>query len=34
MLEVAIYSLQKVRAREEDETLDPDYHREAVVAQD
>lgn len=33
MLEVAIYSLQKVRAREEDETLDPDY-REAVVAQD
>mgnify|MGYP003369513966 FL=1 len=24
MLEVAIYSLQKVRAREEDETLDPD----------
>lgn len=33
MLEVAIYSLQKVRAREEDETLDPDY-REAVVTQD
>lgn len=33
MLEVAIYSLQKVRAREEDETLEPDY-REAVVAQD
>lgn len=33
MLEVAIYSLQKVRAREEDETLDPDY-RKTVVAQD
>lgn len=27
MLEVAIYSLQKVRAREEDETLDPDYKK-------
>ena len=27
MLEVAIYSLQKVCAREEDETLDPDYKK-------
>ena len=27
MLEVAIYSLQTVRAREEDETLDPDYKK-------
>lgn len=27
MLEVAIYSLQKVRAREDDETLDPDYKK-------
>lgn len=30
MLEVAIYSLQKVRAREEDETLDPDYQQSAA----
>lgn len=29
MLEVAIYSLQKVRAREEDETLDPQWQENA-----
>lgn len=33
MLEVAIYSLQKVRAREEDETLDPEY-KKPLLAQD
>lgn len=30
MLEVAIYSLQKVRAREEDASLDPDFQKESA----